>query len=143
MKLRGCGVAGLPGLQDHLSLVNLVVAFDQEFACIRIGGHEAVRVTHQHEVAVAFQLVARIGDDAVFGGAHRGAFGEREVDAVVGEPFTLAPKLLMMRPRTGHRNAGAPFGPASADGGSTGDAKRTLAAASDDATLPGAAAAAV
>ena len=45
---------------------------------------EAVGVTHQHEIAVAFQLVARIGDDAVIGGAHLGAFRQGEVDAVVG-----------------------------------------------------------
>src|SRR5215470_5922538 len=32
MKLRVCGVAGLSGFQDHLPLVNLVVALYQEFA---------------------------------------------------------------------------------------------------------------
>ena len=56
---------------------------------MRIGGDEAVAVAHQHQVAVALELVARIGDDAVLGRLDRRAFGHREVDAVVLQAVRL------------------------------------------------------
>ena len=48
-----------------------------------VSRHEAVRVTDQHEIAVAFEFVAGIGDDAVVGGLDRRAFRHRQIDAVV------------------------------------------------------------
>ena len=50
---------------------------------MRIGGDVAVGMAHQHEIAVALELVAGIGDDAVLGRLDRRAFRHGEIDAVV------------------------------------------------------------
>ena len=56
---------------------------------MRIGGDETVAVAHQHQIAVALELVAGISDDTVFRGLDRRAFGHGEVDAVVLQAVRL------------------------------------------------------
>src|SRR4029450_10022564 len=48
-----------------------------------VGGDIAVWMPHEDQVAVAFQLVARIGYHALFRRLDRRAFRNREVDAVI------------------------------------------------------------
>ena len=75
---------------------------------MRVGGDEAVRVAHQHEVAVALELVARVGDDAVLGRLDRRAFRHRDVDAVVlTAARTSGRSPWMTRPFTGQRKLGS------------------------------------
>src|SRR5215471_5628502 len=57
--------AGLARLCDHLTASHGVVALDHQLAGMRVGGDEAVGVPDQDQVAVALELAARIGDDAV------------------------------------------------------------------------------
>ena len=83
VQLRRRHVAGLPGLRDHLPALDGVAALDQDLAGMGVGGDVAVGVAHQHEIAVALELVAGIGDDAVLGRLDRRAFRHREIDAVV------------------------------------------------------------
>src|SRR6266849_2929940 len=68
MQLGRVDVAGLAPPRDHLAALDLIAALDQELRGMGVGGDVAVRVPHQDEIAVAFQLAARIGDDAVLGG---------------------------------------------------------------------------
>ena len=63
-----------------------------DFAGVRVGGHETIAVTHQHQIAVTLQLVSGIGDDAVFGGFDRRALGDGKVDAVVLQAVRLRPE---------------------------------------------------
>ena len=83
VQLRRVDVAGLAGLGDHLAALDGVAALDHQLAGMGIGGDEAVGVADQHQIAVALELVAGIGDDAVLGGLDRRAFRHREIDAVV------------------------------------------------------------
>jgi predicted AAA+ superfamily ATPase len=81
-----CGDVTLPvwpDLRNHLTALDRIAALHQDFAGVRIGGDEAVAVTDQHQIAVALELIAGIGDDAVFGRLDRRAFRHREIDAVV------------------------------------------------------------
>ncbi len=81
-----CGALTLPvwpDLRDHLPALDLIAALDHQFLGVRVGGDVAVGMAHQHQIAVALELVAGIGDDAVLGGLHRRALGHGEVDAVV------------------------------------------------------------
>jgi hypothetical protein len=50
---------------------------------VRVGRHVAIGVPDQHKIAVAFELVARIGHDAILGRLDRRALRHREIDAVV------------------------------------------------------------
>src|SRR5262249_27731255 len=52
-------------------------------------GDKAVAVANQDEVAIALELVARIGDDAVVRGFDRRPLGYREIDAVVLQAIRL------------------------------------------------------
>ena len=83
MQLRRGHVSGLAGLGDHLPALDRVAALHHHFAGMRIGRHETVGVTDQNQIAVALELVAGIGDDAVVGGLDRRAFRQREIDAVI------------------------------------------------------------
>src|SRR5262249_33006500 len=83
MKLRRVDVAGLAGARDHLTAFDLVAALDQELLGMGISGDVAVGVAHQNQIAVALELVAGIGHDAVFGGFDRRILRHRDIDAVV------------------------------------------------------------
>ncbi len=109
VQLRRRHAAGLPRLGDHLTATDLVVALDHEFARMRIGGDETVGVAHQDEIAVALQLVARIGHDAVLGRPHRSALGNREIDAVTLLTIGFRPEAgdhpASHRPAKGRRSS--------------------------------------
>ena len=90
-----CGAVTVPVWPDlaiDLAALDAVAALHHQLAGVRIGGDEAVGVAHQHEVAVALELVAGIGDDAVLGRLDRRAFRHREIDAVVLLPVRLRPE---------------------------------------------------
>ena len=98
MQLRRGDVAGLAGLGDHLAALDRVAALDVEFAVVGVGGDEAVGVADQHEIAVALERAAGIGDLAVFRRAHRGALGQRDVDAVVAAGLEALDDAAARRP---------------------------------------------
>src|SRR5262249_1153354 len=89
VQLRRGDIAGLPRLRDHLTALDRLVALPQNFAPVRVGGHLAVRVTDQHEIAVGLELVAGIGHPAVLSRLDRRALRHRDVDAVVLLPAGL------------------------------------------------------
>src|SRR5262249_56446942 len=89
---RGAHAAGLAGPRDDLPALDLIATLDHQLAGMRVGGDEAVAVAYQDQVSVAFELVARIGDDALLCGLHRRAFRHREVDAVIVLPVGLRPE---------------------------------------------------
>jgi len=67
VKLGRVDIAGLAGLGDDLTTLDLFAALDHQFLGMRIGGDIAVRMAHEKKIAVAFEFIARIGNDAVFG----------------------------------------------------------------------------
>ena len=80
MNVRRGGVAGLSRERDHLAAPDPLAFADEERAIVRVHRRERARVFEDHQVAVAAQPMARVGDHAVAGGVHRRAFGDREID---------------------------------------------------------------
>ena len=68
---------------NHLPALDRIAALDHQFAGMRIGRDEAIRVADQHQIAVAFEFVAGISNDAVIGGLDGRALRNRQIDAVV------------------------------------------------------------
>ena len=62
---------------------DLVAPLDQDLLVIGVGRHPVIGVADQHQIAIAFELVAGIGDHAVLSCLHRGALRDRDVDAVI------------------------------------------------------------
>ncbi len=89
VQLRRRDVAGLAGFRDHLAAFDGFAALDHDFAGIGVGGDEAIGVADQDQIAVAFELIAGIGDNAVLGRLDRRAFRHREIDAVVLQAVRL------------------------------------------------------
>src|SRR5262249_51211495 len=83
MKLWRVDVAGLAGTRDDLTAFDLVAALDQQLLGMGISGDVAVGMAHQNQIAVALELAAGIGHDAVFGGFHRRVLRHGDIDAVV------------------------------------------------------------
>src|SRR5213080_2025818 len=83
MELWRSDLARLARLGNDLAALDGVAALHQHFTGMGIGGDVAVRVPNQNQVAVALELIARIGDDAVLGRLYRRAFRHRQVDAVI------------------------------------------------------------
>ena len=75
VQLRRRDVAGLAGFGDDLAALDRIAALDVEFAIVGVSGDEAVGMADQHEIAIALELAAGIGDDAGLGGLDRGALG--------------------------------------------------------------------
>src|SRR5947209_8544313 len=98
MQLRGGNVAGLAGLRDHLAAMHRIAALDVKLAIVGVGRHVTIGVADQHEIAIALQRAAGIGDLAVLGGAHRGAFGQRDIDAVVAAGLKTLDDAAARRP---------------------------------------------
>ena len=83
MQLRLADRAGRADLGDLLAAPHGLAALDQQRVVMRIGGHPAAGMLDQHQIAVAAQLVAGIGDHAGIGREHRRALGRGDVDAVI------------------------------------------------------------
>src|SRR6476620_1573861 len=90
VQLRGCHVAGLSGMCNHLSPLDRVAALDEQLARMRIGGHISIRVTDQNEITVALALVAGVGNDAVIGRLDGRPVGNGEIDTVILRAVRLA-----------------------------------------------------
>ena len=105
VQLRSVDVAALAGLGDDLAALDRVAALDVELAIVGVGGDEAIGMADQNQIAVAFQLAAGIGDDAVFRGPHRGALGNGNVDAVVVAGFEALNDAAARRPAEFRRSA--------------------------------------
>ena len=93
MELRLIDLTGATGLGDDLTAADLIAALDQDLVIVGVGRHPIVRMPDQHEIAVAFQLVAGIGDDAVLRRLHRGAERNGDVDAVIVAAVGLGAEL--------------------------------------------------
>ncbi len=83
MKLRRRDISGLAGFGDDLPALDGLAALHIDLGIIRIGRNEAIGVADQNEIAIAFELIAGIGDDARLGRFHRRAFRQRDVYAVI------------------------------------------------------------
>src|SRR5262245_8887861 len=83
MQLRLIDGAGLAGLGDHLAPANDLIALDQELLVVGIGGNPAVVVADQNQIAIAFELVAGVGDFAGLGRVDFRPLRQGQIDAVV------------------------------------------------------------
>src|SRR5215208_959132 len=83
MELRRVDIAGLAGLGDHLAPLDRIAPLDHQLLGMSVGGDVAIRMPDQHEIAIALQLAAGIGNDAVLGGFHRRSFRDCEINAVI------------------------------------------------------------
>src|SRR5258708_39461085 len=83
MQLWRCHRTGCAGARDHLTTLYRIVAFDQNFAGVRVGRNETVGMADQDQVAVTAKLAAGIGDHAILRRAHRGSFWYRKIDSIV------------------------------------------------------------
>src|SRR5579862_6904298 len=83
MKLRRVDRAGRARRRDLLSALHRLAALYQQFSVMGVSGHIAARMLDQHQIAIAAQLVAGIGDAAGIGRADRLARPRRDVNAVI------------------------------------------------------------
>src|ERR1700738_4951639 len=67
VQLRRSHFAGLTGFGDGLAALDGVAALHQQFTGMGIGGDVTVGMPNQNQVAIALELIARIGDDAILG----------------------------------------------------------------------------
>ena len=103
VKLRLVHLTGAPSLGDDLAATDLIAALDQDLLVMRIRRHPVVRMPDQHEIAVAFQLVAGIGD-VPFSAAFTGVpAGTATLMPSLCPPSGLVPNSEMIRPRAGQR----------------------------------------
>ena len=91
MELRRPHLARLTRLGNDLAALDRVAALHHQFTRMGICGDVTVGVPHQNQIAVTLQLVAGIGDHAVFGRLHRRAFRHRELMPSFCLPLVLAP----------------------------------------------------
>src|SRR3954451_4594539 len=105
VQLRTRDVAGRTGLADDLAALDGLAFLHTQFAGVSIGGDEAIGMPHQHEVAIALEFAARVGDDALLGRLDRGSFRHRDVDAVVLSGARLRAEALALA--AAHRPAEA------------------------------------
>src|SRR5260370_21096932 len=83
MELRLADPTGRTDLGDHLAAVHRVALLDEQLVAMGIGRDPAIGMLDQHQIAVAAQLVAGIGDDAAFDGLDRGTARRCDLDAVI------------------------------------------------------------
>ena len=62
VQLRRGDVAALAGFGDGLAARDLIAALDRNVAIMRIGGHEAIGMTDEHQIAISLELAAGISD---------------------------------------------------------------------------------
>src|SRR5439155_585500 len=77
-----------PDFRDCLPFVDRVALADEHLIAMRVSRDPAIRVLDQHEIAVAAQFVADIGDDAALDGFDRGAARGRDIDPVIVRPVS-------------------------------------------------------
>ena len=83
MQLRPADPPGAADPGDDLTTTNRLARADQGLADMRIGGHPAIGMTEEEQIAKAAKLVPDVDDDAVLGRPHRGAVFSSDIDAVV------------------------------------------------------------
>src|ERR1700733_10436589 len=83
MQLRAVDVACGAREADHLALFDMISPIDADALRMRIGRDVTVVVPDQDQIAVAFELVARIGDGSAGGRMNRLAQFRRNIDSVV------------------------------------------------------------
>src|SRR5690606_27495690 len=84
MELRLIDAAGLPHGPDNLTRLDRLILGHVDLPEMGIGGDEVVGVPNQHEIAVAAQLVAGIGDGAARCRPDRRAARGGDVDPLIG-----------------------------------------------------------
>src|SRR5262245_38481959 len=81
VELRRRHFPGLTRLGNDLAALDGISALHHQLTRMGICGDVAVGVPNQNQIAITLQLVAGIGDDAVFSRLDRRTLGHREVDA--------------------------------------------------------------
>ena len=103
MELRFADPAGRADLGDRLAAAHRIAALGENLVTMRIGADPTAWMLYQHEVAVAAQFVAGIGDNTALDRGDRGATRRRDVDPVIvadGRRRAVAGKdLALYRPR--------------------------------------------
>jgi len=89
VELRRSDLARLTGFGNGLAALDGIAALHQQFTGMRIGGDVTVGMPNQNEIAITLELISGIGDDAVFGRLHRGAFRHRQIDDCDAASFWL------------------------------------------------------
>src|SRR5690348_10311077 len=87
MQLWLADTAGRADLGDHLAAVDRVALFDEQLVAMGIGRDPAIAMLDQHQVAVAAQFIARVGNNARFDRLDRRAAWGRDIDAVIVRPI--------------------------------------------------------
>ena len=83
MQLRPAHIAGPAHPGNNLATPHDVTTLHKDDRAVRIGRHPAAGMLDQNQIAKALQLIAGIGDNAVFGGPDRGTFPRRDIDSVI------------------------------------------------------------
>src|SRR5262245_33267239 len=83
MDLRAGYRTGLAGLGDDVAALDRVAALDEQVSIVGVGGNPAAFMANEDQIAITFELVSGIGDDASLCRAYIGALGNRNVDAFV------------------------------------------------------------
>ena len=83
MNLGLIDLAGLAGLGQDLPAFDLIAALGEQLFVVGVSGDPAVVMTHQDQVAVAFEFTAGVGNDTAFSGMNLGAQRNRQIDTVV------------------------------------------------------------
>ena len=76
-------VAGGADARDRLAARDLVAALNQDLITMTIGRDPTIRVFDENEVAIAAQLIARIGDNTPIGRLYCSTTRGGYIDAVV------------------------------------------------------------
>src|SRR5262249_40616169 len=82
-QLRLIDGSGLAGLGDHLASAHHLIALDQQLLVVGVGRNPAVVVADQNQIAIAFELVAGVGDFAGLGRVDFRPLRQGQIDAVV------------------------------------------------------------
>ena len=67
MKLWRIDGTGLSSLGNHIAAANRVTALHIELPVVGIGRNPAAVMTNEHEIAIAFEFIACVGDNAALG----------------------------------------------------------------------------
>src|SRR5439155_20291000 len=101
MELRLVDPTGRADLGDRLAAVDRVALFYEQPVAMGIGRNPTAGVLDQHEIAVAAQLVAGIGDNAAVDRSDRRAARGSDVDPIV--TAAVAGDTVAGQDRAAHR----------------------------------------